>query len=240
MRNRGRSLNGPPPESRPATPGSHLMLSCISPCSTFDWAAGNALASVKERAGTYSADFATDRPCKAGADCFGRERWEYAYPGVWDGSFQGCSWQRGECISPMEGDDCWIYTCGQTDVHCPSSCEREGGVEGRGPLTLSPSTLLFLHTRRPLLLSQLPCPLIPALACSPGPSRRQEVPRLDPGQLRSGAGRQQGLLDAPLPPRHLPGSWQEAQARLQELQERPGLLPVLHHTGCEQGIQGAR
>lgn len=50
----------------------------------------------------------------------------YAYPGVWDGQFSGCSWKQGECITPMEGDDCWVYTCTGSQVYCPSSCEHRG------------------------------------------------------------------------------------------------------------------
>lgn len=46
----------------------------------------------------------------------------YSYPGVWDGSFQRCSWTVGECVTPMEGDDCLVFTCQGSDVHCPSSC----------------------------------------------------------------------------------------------------------------------
>ena len=56
----------------------------------------------------------------------------YAYPGVWDGQFTGCSWKMGECPSPLEGDDCWLYSCKGSDVHCPPSCEGEGGGGGEG------------------------------------------------------------------------------------------------------------
>ena len=57
----------------------------------------------------------------------------YAFPGVWDGDFWGCAWKMGECPSPLEGDDCWLYTCQGSDVHCPSSGEDgrdQGGSTG--------------------------------------------------------------------------------------------------------------
>jgi hypothetical protein len=44
----------------------------------------------------------------------------YAYPGVWDGLFRGCSWRVGDCIRPMSGT-CLVFTCTQSDVKCPAS-----------------------------------------------------------------------------------------------------------------------
>ena len=66
---------------------------------------GNALALVQERAGTWSQDYAL-LPCEEHGDCYDRTRWDYAYPGVWDGFAWGCSWKVQECIAPSEGNDC--------------------------------------------------------------------------------------------------------------------------------------
>lgn len=73
--------------------------------STNDWETGNALALVQERAGTWSQDYAL-LPCEKHGDCYDRSRWDYAYPGVWDGYAWGCSWKVQECIAPSEGNDC--------------------------------------------------------------------------------------------------------------------------------------
>lgn len=45
----------------------------------------------------------------------------YAYPGVWDGTFSRCSWAQGPCLSPLEGNDCWTYTCLSSNISCPAS-----------------------------------------------------------------------------------------------------------------------
>ena len=64
----------------------------------------------------------------------------YAYPGVWDGQFWGCAWVMGECPFPMEGDDCWLYTCKGSEVHCPSSCKS-------GPAVGIPACTSLTHPR---------------------------------------------------------------------------------------------
>ncbi len=54
-----------------------------------------------------------------GFDCYKRDRWDYAFAGVWDGQFSGCTWKMGDCPAPMEGSDCWLFTCKTSTVQCP-------------------------------------------------------------------------------------------------------------------------
>ena len=48
---------------------------------------------------------------------------QYAYPGIWEGNFTGCSFSTGACTRPMEGDDCFVATCEGAGVVCPPSCK---------------------------------------------------------------------------------------------------------------------
>ena len=48
------------------------------------------------------------------------EKWQYAYPGVFEGNLSGCSWAAGQpCRSPLVGDDCFELRCGNIAVDCP-------------------------------------------------------------------------------------------------------------------------
>ena len=48
---------------------------------------------------------------------------QYAYAGVWEGNFTGCTFSTGACTRPLEGDDCFVATCEGAGVVCPPACE---------------------------------------------------------------------------------------------------------------------
>lgn len=48
---------------------------------------------------------------------------QYAYPGIWEGNFTGCSFSTGACTRPMQGDDCFVATCQGAGVVCPPPCK---------------------------------------------------------------------------------------------------------------------
>ncbi len=48
---------------------------------------------------------------------------QYAYTGIWEGNFTGCSFSTGQCTRPMEGDDCFVATCQGAGVVCPPPCK---------------------------------------------------------------------------------------------------------------------
>lgn len=51
------------------------------------------------------------------------QRYKYAYPVVWEGTFGDCHWATGDCISPLKGSDCVTLSCGTAAVVCPPACE---------------------------------------------------------------------------------------------------------------------
>ncbi|GFR46199.1 hypothetical protein Agub_g7730, partial [Astrephomene gubernaculifera] len=104
-------------------PDTSWLIQLLPSNASADWAAGTAVATVIERAGTPD-NSNTVYPCDPAGkeDCFNETRYDYAYPGVWDGVFRGCSWLQGPCISPLTGADCLVFTCsGQAQVNCPAS-----------------------------------------------------------------------------------------------------------------------
>ena len=48
---------------------------------------------------------------------------QYAYAGIWEGNFTGCTFATGACTRPMEGNDCFVATCEGAGVNCPPPCE---------------------------------------------------------------------------------------------------------------------
>lgn len=48
---------------------------------------------------------------------------QYAYAGIWEGDFTGCTFSTGACTRPMQGDDCFVATCEGSGVLCPPPCE---------------------------------------------------------------------------------------------------------------------
>ena len=65
---------------------------------------------VVERGGTMSLD---QNP----------QDFQYAYAGVWEGNFTGCTFSTGTCTRPMQGDDCFVATCEGAGVVCPPPCK---------------------------------------------------------------------------------------------------------------------
>ncbi|KAL0042544.1 hypothetical protein WJX79_003095 [Trebouxia sp. C0005] len=61
---------------------------------------------VVERGGTMSIDL-------------NPHDFQYAYAGVWEGNFTGCTFSTGACTRPMQGDDCFVATCEGAGVVCP-------------------------------------------------------------------------------------------------------------------------
>ncbi|GIL42172.1 hypothetical protein Vafri_236 [Volvox africanus] len=103
-------------------PDTTWVISLLPSNATANWATGTAVATVIERAGTPD-NSVTNYPCDPSGkdDCFNETRYDYAYPGVWDGLFRGCSWKVDTCIRPMTGTDCLVFTCAQSQVQCPAS-----------------------------------------------------------------------------------------------------------------------
>lgn len=62
------------------------------------------------------------------------QRYKYAYAVVWEGTFTGCHWATGDCIAPLQGQDCVALRCDNSEVVCPPNC----------------ASCLPLHTRPPL------------------------------------------------------------------------------------------
>jgi hypothetical protein len=50
------------------------------------------------------------------------QRYKYAYAVVWEGTFTGCHWATGDCIAPLQGDDCVTLRCDNSQVVCPPNC----------------------------------------------------------------------------------------------------------------------
>ena len=50
------------------------------------------------------------------------QRYKYAYAVVWEGTFTGCHWATGDCIAPLQGQDCVTLRCDNSDVVCPPNC----------------------------------------------------------------------------------------------------------------------
>lgn len=49
-----------------------------------------------------------------------REKWRYAYPGVFEGNLSDCTWAEGQkCRSPLVGEDCFEMRCGGIAIDCP-------------------------------------------------------------------------------------------------------------------------
>ena len=67
---------------------------------------------VVERGGTMSLDL-------------NPHDFQYAYAGVWEGNFTGCTFSTGACTRPLQGDDCFVATCEDAAVVCPPSCESQ-------------------------------------------------------------------------------------------------------------------
>ena len=65
---------------------------------------------VVERGGTMSIDL-------------NPHDFQYAFAGVWEGNFTGCTFSTGACTRPLEGDDCFVATCEGGGVVCPPPCE---------------------------------------------------------------------------------------------------------------------
>ena len=65
---------------------------------------------VVERGGTMSLDL-------------NPHDFQYAYAGVWEGNFTGCTFSTGACTRPLQGDDCFVATCEGAGVVCPPPCE---------------------------------------------------------------------------------------------------------------------
>jgi hypothetical protein len=65
---------------------------------------------VVERGGTMSVDL-------------NPHDFQYAYAGVWEGNFTGCTFSTGACTRPMQGDDCFLATCEGAGVVCPPPCK---------------------------------------------------------------------------------------------------------------------
>ncbi|EFJ49894.1 hypothetical protein VOLCADRAFT_104135 [Volvox carteri f. nagariensis] len=103
-------------------PDTNWLINLLPSNATANWAAGNAVATVIERAGTPD-NSNNNYPCDPAGkeDCFNATRFDYAYPGVWDGVFRGCSWKVDDCISPMTGSDCLVFTCAKSEIQCPAS-----------------------------------------------------------------------------------------------------------------------
>ena len=50
------------------------------------------------------------------------QRYKYAYAVVWEGTFTGCHWATGDCIAPLQGQDCVTLRCDNSEVVCPPNC----------------------------------------------------------------------------------------------------------------------
>lgn len=50
------------------------------------------------------------------------QRYKYAYAVVWEGTFTGCHWATGDCIAPLQGQDCVTLHCDNSNVVCPPNC----------------------------------------------------------------------------------------------------------------------
>lgn len=90
---------------------------------------------VVERGGTMSIDL-------------NPHDFQYAYAGVWEGNFTGCTFSTGACTRPMQGDDCFVATCEGAGVVCPPPCKPSSscpGVTTFLPCFFSIVTLLRLH-----------------------------------------------------------------------------------------------
>lgn len=103
-------------------PGTSWDILLLPSNGTFSWEAKTARINIIERAGTPAQTLGN---CTDPADCTSPERYRYAYPGVWDGAFSGCSWTQGACISPLVGDDCLVFTCKSPNISCPASYARK-------------------------------------------------------------------------------------------------------------------
>ena len=47
------------------------------------------------------------------------ERWTYAYPGVREGNFTGCSSTVTACAAHMPAGECFLVTCESASIQCP-------------------------------------------------------------------------------------------------------------------------
>jgi len=77
---------------------------------------------IIERAGIPSQDYVPK--CKEEDDdeqeCHNtKDRYRYAASQVWEAKMTECSWKVGKCITPLEGNDCVVYTCAEVSVDCP-------------------------------------------------------------------------------------------------------------------------
>lgn len=75
--------------------------------------------------------------------------YQYAYAGIWEGNFTGCSFSTGACTRPMQGNDCFVATCQGAGVVCPPPCKS---------LLLASARLGMLFTAD-CCMSPLPRPL---------------------------------------------------------------------------------
>eukprot|EP00208_Stichococcus_sp_RCC1054_P008188 CAMPEP_0206149676 /NCGR_PEP_ID=MMETSP1473-20131121/37907_1 /ASSEMBLY_ACC=CAM_ASM_001109 /TAXON_ID=1461547 /ORGANISM="Stichococcus sp, Strain RCC1054" /LENGTH=1805 /DNA_ID=CAMNT_0053547157 /DNA_START=182 /DNA_END=5600 /DNA_ORIENTATION=- len=113
--------------------------------------------SLIERAGMPSQD---DHPgnCpgpggKGTVPCPTAQRYKYAHPVVWEGTFTGCSWATGDCISPLKGDDCVTLSCDSANVVCPPNyVEKCPGytITSCGKIPGEGSASYWMHRCNPL------------------------------------------------------------------------------------------
>ena len=73
---------------------------------------------VLERAGIPSMDAEPDCPPTSSV-CPDKSLFKYGYSSVWKGNFTDCTWDIGECISPLKGKNCLVYSCSQNEIKCP-------------------------------------------------------------------------------------------------------------------------
>ena len=117
--------------------GTHLRTDSLSSFMTAATAAAAADVTVDfhvvERGGMMSQDY-------------NPHDFQYAYAGVWEGNFTGCTFSTGACTRPLEGDDCFVARCDGAGVVCPPPC---------GCLTLfEPTLTVFQNCQQQPLGSQ--------------------------------------------------------------------------------------
>ena len=83
---------------------------------------------VVERGGTMSIDL-------------NPHDFQYAYAGVWEGNFTGCTFSTGACTRPMQGDDCFVATCEGAGVVCPPPCKSSSSCSAVPPFFSCTSSL---------------------------------------------------------------------------------------------------